>query len=373
VAQMFRGERAEASQAFTKVIGAGRSSGNLMFAAVAATALAGIYVTNYQLQLGAKTYRDAIDMIADPGHVLGFEAHLGLGKILYDWNELDEAESLALLCSDLVARAKSQTELGADVLRARLMLARNEDTAAEALLARVDGLVNAGSLTDRLREAAELRILQMLRRGQVKGAADLASTHQLALGLPRTLWAHGNGPDALRAIDTHRRSMQAQGRVYDALKASVVQAMVLHGVGEITEALQVLRQAVVQAQPQNSVRLFVDEGAPMQALLTHLKDEAGISAYVSRLLAAFSPSLPHDKQATVATPAPTSHVARDSFSQRELEILRLVQQGHSNQQIGEKLFLSLSTVKWHNQNIFSKLDVQRRTEAVARALQLKLL
>jgi LuxR family maltose regulon positive regulatory protein len=62
-----------------------------------------------------------------------------------------------------------------------------------------------------------------------------------------------------------------------------------------------------------------------------------------------------------------------TFSDRELEILRLIQEGHSNQSIGERLFLSLSTVKWHNQNIFSKLDVQRRTEAVARAVQLKLI
>jgi LuxR family maltose regulon positive regulatory protein len=62
-----------------------------------------------------------------------------------------------------------------------------------------------------------------------------------------------------------------------------------------------------------------------------------------------------------------------AFSHRELKILRLIQEGHSNQNIGELLFLSLSTVKWHNQNIFSKLDVQRRTEAVARAVQLKLL
>ena len=51
----------------------------------------------------------------------------------------------------------------------------------------------------------------------------------------------------------------------------------------------------------------------------------------------------------------------------------LIQQGHSNQGIGETLFLSLHTVKWHNQNIFDKLDVQRRTEAVARARELKLL
>ena len=58
---------------------------------------------------------------------------------------------------------------------------------------------------------------------------------------------------------------------------------------------------------------------------------------------------------------------------RQAAILRLIQQGYSNQTIGDRLFVSLSTVKWHNQNIFAKLDVQRRTEAVARAIELKLL
>lgn len=373
VAQMFRGERVEASVAFSKVIGAGRSSGNLMFAAVASTALAGIQATDYKLHLAATTYRDVIQMIADPTHVLGFEAHLGLAKILYDWNALDEAESLARLCSELVTRAKSASELGADVLRARLMLIRNEDIEAEALLARMDGVTNTGPLTDRMREAADLRVLQMLRRGEINKAVDLASTHQLPLGLARTLLAQGKGLDALHAIESHRRNMDTQARVQDAVKAMVVQAIIYQGMGDMDKALHVLREAVVLAQSQGSIRLFVDEGAPMKTLLTQLQDETGISKYVSQLLASLGTPMPHEKRVTLASGAPSSHLPLSAFSQRELEILRLIQEGHSNQQISEQLFLSLSTVKWHNQNIFSKLDVQRRTEAVARALQLKLL
>ena len=75
----------------------------------------------------------------------------------------------------------------------------------------------------------------------------------------------------------------------------------------------------------------------------------------------------------MTTGATPPHLPVNTFSQRELEILRLIQDGHSNQKISERLFLSLSTVKWHNQNIFDKLDVQRRTEAVARARELNLL
>jgi LuxR family transcriptional regulator, maltose regulon positive regulatory protein len=72
-------------------------------------------------------------------------------------------------------------------------------------------------------------------------------------------------------------------------------------------------------------------------------------------------------------PPGTIRALADPLSQRELQILTLICKGLSNQEIGQQIFLSLSTVKWHNQNIFDKLDVQRRTEAVARARELNLL
>jgi LuxR family maltose regulon positive regulatory protein len=373
VAQMFRGDRAQASAAFSAVISGGLSSGNVMFAAVASTALAGIQVTDYELHSAAATYREVIKMIGDPTHVLGFEAHLGLAKILYDWNALDEAESLALLCGELVILAKSKTEIGADLLLARLLSARGQAIEAETLVARADGLTTVGQLTDRLREAADFRVLQMLRRGDVERAADLARAHQLQEGIARTLLAQGKGLDALRAIEVHRRTMEAEFRTQDALKVMVVQVIVHHAVGQIDKALQLLRECVTKAQSQGSIRLFVDEGAPMQALLSRLPQETGIAPYVSQLLEAFDAHATREKSVAVPSAATSSHLPLSAFSDRELQILRLIQQGHSNQNIGELLFLSLSTVKWHNQNIFSKLDVQRRTEAVARAVQLKLL
>ena len=373
VAQMFRGERAQASVAFAEVIGAGLSSGNVMFAAVASTALAGIQATQYKLHAAASTYRAVIKMIGDPTHALGSEAHLGLAKILYDWNALNEAESLALRCSELVILAKSQSEMGADLLQARLLRARNQDTEADALLARTDAQSKAGPLTDRKREAAELRVLHLLHRGEIEMAANLACTLELPVGLARTLLAQGKGMEAANAIENHRRSMEAQGCTQDAFKAMVVQSIIQHSIGKTDHAQQVLRECVTKARSQGSIRLFVDEGEPMQTLLRQLSHDAGIALYVAQLLDAFTTQGGQEIPSAAPTAAKPSHLPLSAFSDRELEILRLIQKGHSNQNIGELLFLSLSTVKWHNQNIFSKLDVQRRTEAVARAVQLKLL
>jgi len=221
-----------------------------------------------------------------------------------------------------------------------------------------------------MQEAAELQVLHLLRRGKVAEAADFSSQHQLAIGLARALLAQDKGLEALRVVETHRRSMETQGFAQEALKAKVVQVMVHHALGEVGEALQVLNDAVALAAPQGSIRLFVDEGAPMKALLTKLQRQTGMATFSSKLLAAFCAQVSGGSLGTVVT---SPRLPPEVFSQRELDILRLIQEGHSNQKISERLFLSLSTVKWHNQNIFAKLDVQRRTEAIARALELKLL
>jgi LuxR family maltose regulon positive regulatory protein len=185
--------------------------------------------------------------------------------------------------------------------------------------------------------------------------------------------AQGEGLDALRTIENHRLNLEVEFRTQDALKTMVVQVIILHAIGQVEEALGLLRECVAKAQSQGSIRLFVDEGDPMQSLLRQLSHEAGTAPYVSQLLSAFGTQVIEEKRVDVPAAATSSHLPLGAFSDRELEILRLIQEGHSNQNIGELLFVSLSTIKWHNQNIFAKLDVQRRTEAVARAVQLKLL
>jgi LuxR family maltose regulon positive regulatory protein len=195
----------------------------------------------------------------------------------------------------------------------------------------------------------------------------IARTHQLPACLARALLAQNKGTDALRAIEGHRRTLEVAGRAQEVL------VIIHHANGQVDNALQLLRGCVRKAQSQGSIRLFVDEGAPMQTMLRQLSNEKGIAPYVAQLLDAFGTQATQEERVAVPAAATSSHLPLSAFSDRELEVLRLIQQGHSNQNIGELLFLSLSTVKWHNQNIFSKLDVQRRTEAVARAVQLQLL
>jgi LuxR family maltose regulon positive regulatory protein len=124
------------------------------------------------------------------------------------------------------------------------------------------------------------------------------------------------------------------------------------------------------AEPGGFIRLFVDEGVPMAEMLTAAIAQGFRPGYISRLLAAFAMEK-EAEQRTLSGLTPSSLV--EPLSPRELEILRLIAEGLSNQEIGKQLFLALDTIKGHNRRIFEKLQVQRRTEAIARARALGLL
>lgn len=155
----------------------------------------------------------------------------------------------------------------------------------------------------------------------------------------------------------------------------VLQALAHEARGNIPLALVPLERALALGEPEGYVTVFVDEGPPMVELLTRMQAsrEGGkpvandvVDRYVHVLLAAVG--------TRVEDRSPAGH--RPSIaplSRREMEVLQLIAQGCSNAEIGDRLFLALDTVKGHNRKIFDKLEVRRRTEAVARARELGLL
>jgi LuxR family maltose regulon positive regulatory protein len=372
VVHLFRGERVAARAAFADVLAHRQSNGNLMFTVAAAIALAGIQAAENDLRLAADTYRDALAMITDPAHLIGCEAHLGLARILYEWNELDEAELHALKSSTLATKKESENGLGAHALRARLMLARGDSGGVEALLAQANAADKTKRFAGRMQEIAAVEVRAMLMRGDIDGAADLARRQQLPLSVARTSWAQGHAASALTMVEDHRRTMEERGDHGETLKAMVMQSLICDELGRAAEAQQTLRQALALAEPGGFVRLFVDEGPAMARLLSRAGAPSVNADYLSKLLGVLALQRPAPDRAPTTGTSPTPAPAPELCSARELEILRLMRQGRSNQEICDQLFLSLSTVKWHNQNIFAKLQVQRRTEAVAKAIELNL-
>ena len=136
------------------------------------------------------------------------------------------------------------------------------------------------------------------------------------------------------------------------------------------KAVQLLFDALALAEPGGFIRLFIDEGLPMAHLLYAAAASGMLPVYTGKLLAVFKAE---EQKSEDTSSLPPAQPLLEPLSQRELEVLHLMAQGLSNQEMSERLFLALDTVKGHNRKIFGKLQVQRRTEAVARARALGLL
>jgi LuxR family maltose regulon positive regulatory protein len=178
------------------------------------------------------------------------------------------------------------------------------------------------------------------------------------------------------------KAAEAQSRTGSVIEILVAQALAHQVVapkerGNLPLALASLERALFLAEPEGYVRLFVDEGEPMRLLLLDFrsrieKQSSGhghpLLGYVEKLLSAFERAV--EKQ-SITHPKKTDMI--EPLSERELEVLRLVAQGLTNDEISQRLVLALSTVKGHNLRIFGKLQVQNRSEAVTRARELGLL
>jgi LuxR family maltose regulon positive regulatory protein len=158
--------------------------------------------------------------------------------------------------------------------------------------------------------------------------------------------------------------MQSKNWYDEQLKALVLLSLAYHQLDDVDTALTTLMDALTLAVQGGIIHVFVDEGQPMQKLLTEAATRGMMPDYIRKLLTVIEHQHPNQI---------SNQPLIEPLSERELEILSLVSEGLSNQEISDKLYLALSTVKGHNRNIFDKLHVKRRTEAVARARELGLI
>jgi LuxR family maltose regulon positive regulatory protein len=147
------------------------------------------------------------------------------------------------------------------------------------------------------------------------------------------------------------------------LEALLLQALALQAAGEPGQVRPALEESLLLAAPEGFLRLFLDEGDPLRALLGEY-DHIG---YAQKILEGFRHPGPFEPHA----PRPAELV--ETLSERELEVLALIAQGKTNRQIAGQLVIAPGTVKAHTASIYRKLDVNNRTEAAARARQLGLL
>ena len=377
LAYQLQGDRASANQAYHDVLSISQASVDIVSTLAATTGLGNIQESENQLFLAADSYRLGQKLFGDPPQPIACGAYLGLAGIYYEWNDLDAAQEQGQLSLKLAQQVEGiDTPALCWVLLARVDLARGDMAGAAALIAQAEEFVHRRNFDHRMPEITAVQVRQLLQQGDLTTAAKLAQTHELPIGQARVHLAQGETSAALSVLEPLRRQVDAKGWENERLQVLVIQAVSLFSHGEKERALQLLEEALALAKPGGIIRTFVDEGEPMNRLLSIAAANKIMPDYTGKLLAEFHESLIGEQQSI--EPFPSSSVLQsssliDPLSQREREILRLIAQGLTNREIGERLFLALDTIKGHNRKIFAKLQVHRRTEAVARARELGLL
>ena len=343
------------------------------------------------LDAAQATYRQALEVAGESSQAAHTGmAHVGLAQVRYERNELtaalDHANRGIELCRQLAYTSPLATGLA---VLARVRQAHGD--AAGALEAMGEA-GQAGLSPQVIALLSPVRARLLLTQGDVTAAAQWAKTAGLRpddepdyprepayLVLARILLAQNNPGPALTLLQRLLAAATSQGRTGSIVEVQALRALALAACGDRTGALGALTEAVTLAGRHGYVRVIADEGAPMHALLAQLSaPQPGQQHEARRVdpghLAALlracgqADGAPSRGQAAAATPG-----LAEPLTDRELEVLRLLAAGRSNQRIAHDLVVALDTVKKHVSHILGKLSAANRTEAVARARQLGLI
>ena len=325
----------------------------------------------------------------------GVMAHAGLASILCEQNQLDAASAHVQAGAAMVQNVGGAWSAHVlDRALARVQLARGNRTEALAILERSYHNGRRAQVNLVVRQAAALQATVHLAQGSLDVAAAWAATSGLRpddaaaahpgwweveyLALARVLAAQGRQKEAFGLLDRLLDAARNEARAGSEIAILVLRAT-LHSESRLTNdrqrPLRQLEHALTLAEPEGFVRVFLDEGDTMRALLVEFQstlalrpyvgENRRIAAYAGRLLAAFAQS------AVADTRQPSNLI--EPLSERELEILLLVAEGLSNREIADRLVIAVSTVKSHINAIYGKLGTHRRTQAVVTARELGLL
>jgi LuxR family maltose regulon positive regulatory protein len=292
-----------------------------------------------------------LDLISQWGRIAAIDGYTALARLQQAqgdaqaaYEALEQAERLAVMFD--------ATEMDDEIVA----LCRARIAALEGAFTAVERWVESQGL-DTI-DPADLQIDASVR-------LRLRKYELATLGLARI--REGRPREALAFLEPLLPEVTAKGRWGLGIEILALQAAAYHMVGETPQALICLEEALARAEPEGYVRLFVEVGEPMAQLLYEAAQRGIFPAYAGRLLAAF----PRPSSRITAPRQAESLI--EPLSERELEVLAAIADGLSNQEIAHRLSITERTVKWHASNIYGKLHVSNRTEAVAKARSLGIL
>jgi LuxR family maltose regulon positive regulatory protein len=381
-ASWITGNVEEARLAYTEAVRIGQAADNIHMVIIANSNLAHILMELGQLHQAARIYSETLQMATRPDgqtSPLADGIYAGLSRVSYEWNHLEVAARYTHRCIALCRQWENYDLLAVGyVMLARLEHVQGNPEKAQEAMRAAEQLAGECRLSSRRSTWVETALARLwMAQENLEKPSHLVQQSGITIAddvpylrvpeylvLLRVLLAQGDHDAALELSERLLKPAEQTNRMGQVVEILVLEALAYQGKKELAQALTVLEKALSLAQPEGYVRTFLDEGEPMAKLLYQAKSHRMGIGYAAELLSAMGEAS--------GTAQPPAQLLIEPLSLRELQVLRLIEAGYSNQQIAAKLVISIPTVKRHISNIYAKLDVESRTQAISRGRELRL-
>jgi LuxR family maltose regulon positive regulatory protein len=338
--------------------------------------LADIKLLQGQLHAAAAMYRVMLEpAIGQPAPIS--MAYANYGRLLYEWNDLDGAAQYLSRCLEWGRSwASADMRLMGLIHLAHVRFSQGDTAAVRDILTEMEPALHQQLVApSTLNIVRAYRARLWLRQNQLDAARHWARDYEVRRAEPtlpflrpieeatwaRVLIAQGQAARASTILEPLIASTEDAGQIHHKLELLMLNALAQAAQGQTPQAEANLLRALDLAEPAGYVRVFLDAGTPLQTLLYAITSR---SQYAQQLLAS--------SDVDTSMPLPQSAMI-EQLSDRELDVLRLIAAGLSNAEIAAQLVIATSTIKTHINNIYGKLNVRSRTQAVARARELHLI